>query len=399
MSVNPLSMSDEDYMKLPPIVGDTPSTVVAEDDETGQQTGQEIEPGQAETGVETGQETGQDLTTIIPEAGAAAPAQGAAEGAGAEGEPPVDDNTDPAAQAAAADTPPTPEELNAYYAEMTAPLKAVGKTLEIRSPAEARRLMQLGANYNKRMQELAPSRKAVAMLEQAGLLGNEENLSLLISASKGDKAALQKLLADQSIDPLDLDTERAGDYTPGAYRVSDEDLRFNEALREVSQTELGLSLVAEIDETWDTASKAKVYQHPETLEQFRQARENGDYAKITAEVDRLRTLGQVSHDMPFFDAYVRVGHYMLQQGLLGSNAGQPEDAAAQTAKLPSAGQPGAQPQVLGHRVAVPRGSNPNGDRAKATATPARSTSAKPQPVNPLSLSDEEYSKQFGNLPV
>lgn len=396
MNVNPLSMSDEDFMKLPPIAGDTPSTVVVEDDDAGQ--GLAADPVEGVEGA--GEPVLDNQNPPIPEAGAVAPAQGAAEGAGAEGEPPVGDNTDPAAQAAAAaHTPPTAEELNAYYAEMTAPLKAVGKTLEIRSASEARRLMQLGANYNKRMQELAPSRKAVAMLEQAGLLGNEDNLSLLISASKGDKTAIQKLLADQSIDPLDLDTERAADYTPGAYRVSDQDLRFNEALREVSQTEAGLSLVAEIDETWDTASKAKVYQHPETLEQFRQAQENGDYAKISAEVDRLRTLGQVSHDVPFFDAYVQVGHYMLSQGLLGHSAGQPEGDAAQTAKLPPAGQPGVQPQVLGHRVAVPRGSNPNADRARATGAPSRSTSAKPQPVNPMSLSDEDYMKQFGNTPI
>jgi len=50
------------------------------------------------------------------------------------------------------------------------PIAANGKTIEIRDADEAVRLMQMGANYTRKMQELAPQRKMLAMLREHELL-------------------------------------------------------------------------------------------------------------------------------------------------------------------------------------------------------------------------------------
>ena len=77
----------------------------------------------------------------------------------------------------------------AFYEMVTKPIKANGKTVEIRTPEEAIKLMQMGANYTRKMQDIAPHRKVIMMLEDNGLLDTDK-LSFLIDLEKMNPDAI-----------------------------------------------------------------------------------------------------------------------------------------------------------------------------------------------------------------
>ena len=78
------------------------------------------------------------------------------------------------------------------YEKLMAPFKANGKMITPRSPEEAISLMQMGANYTRKMQELQPYRKVMLMLQNNGLM-DEEKLSFLIGGFLPQLGGLQPL--------------------------------------------------------------------------------------------------------------------------------------------------------------------------------------------------------------
>jgi len=97
----------------------------------------------------------------------------------------------------------TPAEASAedFMKEITAPFRANGKDMQIDSVEDVRKLMQMGANYNKKMAAIKPNLKFIKMLENNDLL-NEESISYLIDLQKKDPAAIKKLLKDSGTNPL-----------------------------------------------------------------------------------------------------------------------------------------------------------------------------------------------------
>ena len=65
------------------------------------------------------------------------------------------------------------------YKRLLAPFKANGREISVKSVDDAVTLMQMGANYNKKMAALKPSLKLMKLLENNGLL-SEEKISYLI---------------------------------------------------------------------------------------------------------------------------------------------------------------------------------------------------------------------------
>ena len=84
-------------------------------------------------------------------------------------------------------------DYEAFYKEVMTPFKANGKLIELRNPAEAVQLMQMGANYTRKMQAIQQHRKVLTMLENNGLL-DEGKLSFLIDIEKKNPDAIQKLV-------------------------------------------------------------------------------------------------------------------------------------------------------------------------------------------------------------
>lgn len=272
-----------------------------------------------------------------------------------------------------AGAPAVPEAVNYQeaYDKIMAPFKANGREIKLESPEEAIQLMQLGANYTKKMQALKPNLKMMRMLENNGLL-DEEKLAFLIDIDKKSPTAIQKLLKDGSIDPMDLDTSEESLYKPGDHSVSDNEMAFHDILGDVTSSPGGKETVSHINTTWDAVSKETVYKEPAILKVINEQRGNGIYDLISTEVERRRTLGTISPDLPFIHAYKQAGDYLNEQQKL--TLGAPEEPAK---------------QILETRTAPRKAQVANGDKARAASATKSSSKVPPPTFDPFSMSDEE----------
>lgn len=271
-----------------------------------------------------------------------------------------------------------------FMAEVMKPFKANGKEITVKTPQEALRLMQMGAGYGRKLQELQPALKSLRMLEKHNLL-NDTKLSYLIDLDQKNPEAIKKLIKESGINPLDLNTDDPVTYTPTVRTVSDGEMAFTTALRDLEGTPEGKATIAEVN-TWDATSKQVLFKNPELLSVIQTQRDEGLYDQITAEIDRQKMLGIIPQTKPFLEAYKIAGDYLVQQGVIGNTRNTPTPAAS--------AKPAPQEKVvIATKVATPASPVANDDKAKAAAA-TKSTSARKAAttVNPLAMSDEEFMK-------
>lgn len=288
------------------------------------------------------------------------------------------------------DTPPNYEDL---YKQIMKPFKANGREVTLNSPEEVIKLMQMGANYTKKMQALQPNLKILRMLENNQLL-DENKINELIDITKGNKAAISKYLKNSGIDPMDIDTESEVNYTPGNHSVSDREINFDMVLDEVVATETGQELIIHIEKQWDRASKEEILKEPALIRNLAQHKSYGIYDQIAAEVEKQKMLGhpQIAN-LPFIHAYKAIGEYMSQQGLLKANNSGDGNNPTQTQnhihtqKTPLAKAPAP---------SAKRSSVSNSAKAKAASPSAGGSKKAQQTFNPLAVSDEEFLEQMKN---
>ena len=278
----------------------------------------------------------------------------------------------------------TPPDYKALYEKVMAPLKANGKTIDIKSPEELIQLAQMGANYTRKMQAIAPHRKVLLMLENNGLL-DEGKLSFLIDIEKKNPEAIKKLIKDAGMDPMDLDLDdpQAKPYLEGNHRVTDEEAGFRTILDELSSNPEGKATLQAIT-LWDQASKEVLWKQPDVMQLIHQQRESGIYDRINTELERQRALGQIPPNVPFLHAYKAIGDQMAEAGGF-------DDLVKPAPQLK---QQQEQKAPVATTVAKPKPAVKNGDKANA-ASPTRTTSANGSKtvINPLALSDDEFMKQ------
>lgn len=214
-------------------------------------------------------------------------------------------------------------EAESLLEEVFAPFKANGVEMQVKSPEEARRLMQQGANYNKKMQQLKPNLKILKKLGNNELL-DESKLNYLIDLSKGDPAAISKLLKENSIDPLTVDTDKADDYKPNAYNVTDSEVALDETLSDLKGTSSYDTTLDVVNNKWDEASRAVIRQHPDNLRIINSHIEAGIYDVINTEVQRQRALGNIN-GISDIDAYQQVGESLKEAGALDQYFSKPKE--------------------------------------------------------------------------
>ena len=374
-----LGMSDEDFLNLsgPPETEPVGSTegaqpeAVQEEEQEEQQEPAATDAAQEEQSQESEEEEQEEELDGKVEA--------EKDSAPATKDPAKDKPAEPAA--ADKDKPAVVEtDYKSFHDQVMAPFKANGKMIQLKSPEEAIALMQMGANYTRKMQEIQPHRKVLLMLENNGLL-DEGKLSYLIDLDKKNPDAIKKLVKDAGIDPLDIDTSEEPAYRVGNHRVSDEEAVFRSVLDDLSATDNGKQTLQVINSTWDQASKELLWKNPGVMNLINQQRELGIYDRILTEVERRKALGQVPINQPLLQIYQQVGQEMVAGNAFADivqPAQQPRETVAPVAS----------------RVVPPKPVVKNGDRATAAA-PSKAA-AKPAKVivNPLSMSDDDFLKQF-----
>lgn len=329
------------------------------------------------------------------------PAPKASEEAGKDGKPVVPDPKKDASQAeqvapAAIRTSKEmkSEELADFYDSLIGkPIKANGKDIILKNPEEVLRLVQMGAGYGKKIHAMQPHLKTIRMLENNNLLDTDK-LSFLIDLDKKNPEAIKRLIKESGIDPLDINLEDNADYRPTNHGVSDTEVTFAETLKEVAELPGGRETIQLINTTWDHTSREALWAQPELLTIFQSQRENGLWDQITAEMDRMKVLGDIKPNTPFIDAYKMAGDALVQANSLQM----PGTVSTQTPKpvAPTTPAQGGSDQqhgrVLATRAAAPKSSATNNDKAKAAASPSSVSRKAKEVINPLDMPDDEFLK-------
>jgi len=273
-----------------------------------------------------------------------------------------------------------------FFNAVTAPFKANGKEMSVTDPDDVVQLMQMGANYNKKMAALKPNLKLLKLLEKNELL-SEDKLSFLIDIDKKDPKAIAKLLKDSNIDPLDIDQDADADYAPSKHTVDDAEIVFDEVISAIQDTPTFSTTLDIVGDKWDDKSKLQVRESPQLLKLINDQVANGIYEIISQQVDKERMFGRLD-GMSDLDAYTATGDAIDANGGFAhlannANASTPAPVKAKTA------QQSAQSQSLEtNRKDKKRAASP-------TKVGAPKTQAKAE-YSPLALSDDEFEKQFNS---
>ncbi|AUR97281.1 hypothetical protein NVP1238A_32 [Vibrio phage 1.238.A._10N.261.52.F10] len=258
-------------------------------------------------------------------------------------------------------------------ARVLQPFKANGKEIQVQNVDEAITLMQMGANFTKKMQALQPNLKMLKTLEKEGLL-DEGKLNYLIDLSHKDPKAIAKLVKDAELDPLDINTDEVEGYTPNNHQVSQQAMQVEEVLEAISSTPTYAKCIDLVGNQWDASSQEELTKNPQQIAAINEQMQLGIFDKINAEVERARMFGGLSGKSDF-EAYKFVGARLMQEGRLAPE--QPKPVATTKVK----------PQDTARAK-----------KRKAVATPKPTRTAKKQEVNPLAMSDEDFLK-INNLNV
>jgi hypothetical protein len=263
------------------------------------------------------------------------------------------------------------------YEQLLSPFKANGKDIKVDTVEDARSLMQMGANYNKKMAALKPNLKVVKMLDNHGLL-DEQKLSYLIDLSKQDPEAVKKLVKDSGIDPLDIDTDNIA-YRPNAYNVSDSEVALDGILDDIRDTSTFNTTIDIIGNKWDEASKDMIAKDPNIIKVINDHVGSGIFKKVSEVVERERILGRLN-GLSDIEAYKQVGDAINSSGGFGD--------PVQVTKT--------QPTSISKSNSVNKANNPVDPKLKVKRKAAGSTKSKPSKAKPqfdvLSMSDEEFEK-------
>lgn len=195
-------------------------------------------------------------------------------------------------------------DYQAFYETMTKPFKANGREIKIENADDAIRLMQMGANYSKKMESLKPNLGLVKLLEQNGLT-NKEQLAFLVDLKNKKPEAVAKFIQESNIDLYDFDASIAENYTPSANVELAEPTAFESTLEELLEQSPEFNQVLTQMSGWDSKSKSILYDEPKILRELATQQANGLYDKIVNVVESERLLGRLT-DMTYLEAYATV---------------------------------------------------------------------------------------------
>lgn len=268
--------------------------------------------------------------------------------------------------------------------QILSPFKANGKDIKVDTIEDAIQLMSMGANYNKKMHGLKPNLKLIKMLENNDLL-DESKLSFLIDLSKKKPEAIKKLIQDSGLDPLDIDVKEKSEYTPDTYTVDDKEVELDNVLSELQDSKTFERTLDVINNKWDESSKRVLVNDPSIIATIDGHMSSGIYDQIKAAVDNERMLGRLT-GLSDIDAYKKVGDLIQKNGGFNKKeaTNTPTDVAANKETTDTV-------KVV---KAVPSKDDVKAQKRSASST-NRTTSnskGKTDDFNPLSLSDEEFSK-------
>jgi len=270
-----------------------------------------------------------------------------------------------------------------FFKQVTAPFKANGKMMEVKTADDVIRLMQMGANYNRKMGALKPQLAVLRMLEKNELL-DEGKLNFLIDLSKGDPKAITKLVSDHKVNPMDIDTEKADEYESSDHSVNESEVELDEVIQDLQDSETFGKTLNLVTKEWDEKSKQIVADQPELLRVIDGHMASGVYDLISTEVEKERMFGRLAGKTDI-EAYQEIGDSMNERGAFDHLFEKNEQEQGNKPPKPSSKSPKDDKSDKEARKKARRANSSTKRAAKGGGK---------EDFNPLSLSDEEILKQY-----
>ena len=259
---------------------------------------------------------------------------------------------------------------------MTGTFKANGVDMQVKNPDDIIRLMQMGANYQKKMGQLKPNLKLIKMLENNELL-DEARLNNLIDLSKKNPQAITKLIKESSLDPLEIDKDAPSDYQPNNYSITDKEYELDRVLDEIKTTDTFDKTINVLTKDWDAESKTTVSDNPEIISVINTHMSNGVFDQVNAVMQREKTLGKLD-GIPDVEAYRQIIEYMHKSGhIVDSRDNNLKPASKVSSKTDE------------------KAEADRDKKRKAAAPVKQATTQKSKPDDDfLGLSDEDFMKKY-----
>ena len=254
-------------------------------------------------------------------------------------------------------------DYKSIYEQVFKPFKANGKEITPKSVEDIISLMQMGANYTKKMQLMAPMKKVVQSLDNAKI--DEQELNFLIDVSKGDKEAIKQLLIKHKIDPLEIDLDGDNTYSPRNNIASDEDVEFNDTLMDIHDS---LPRIQEIlNNTWDDNSKKAILKDPRLMRALHEEVQMGRFDEVQKRLEAEKTFGRYK-GISDVNAYIDLVSKMEQERMKTKTQPETPTRTESTKKIP--------------------------DKSKAAPTKGKTSksSSSLTAKDLLSMSDDEFNK-------
>lgn len=275
----------------------------------------------------------------------------------------------------AEETPSEEVDYKAAYERLLAPFKANGRDMQVANVDEAITLMQMGANYNKKMATLKPALKTIRLLERHGLT-DPQKLNTLIDAWEKNPQAIKKLMTNAEMDGYAISEVDDADYSPTSRNIADEEIQISEIFSELESTPTYSRLVDVITKQWDDKTKQEFVRQPEMIKAISNHLESGVFDLIDAEIQKLQVLGKLT-GLSSIEAYRKVGDALHAAGRFNHLLGGTQSKPGNKAPAPDKG--------VDTREDI--------RKRKAAVSSPRSSGVSPKvPDNLLALSDEEFEK-------
>jgi len=264
------------------------------------------------------------------------------------------------------------------------PIKASGREIQLRDTTQVRNLVEMGVDYNKKMQHMRPHMQVLKTLEKEGILDDMDQMNLLLEAKKGNPDAIRKLIQDNNIDMLDLaDAETPKEYKAQNHMVSQHEIEVDNALSAIKESPAYETTINVMTNVFDQKSKDEIIKNPTYITSINQDIENGIFGKVMDMVQYQRDVRAIPDTVSDIDAYIAT---VQQMAVMERQEGQPASNQA----------PGFEPTASPQPARRRQGGSSNQQKAAMSGSRrAPKTENSYDPIDILGMSDKDFEKKFG----
>lgn len=217
--------------------------------------------------------------------------------------------------------------LEEFHKLVTSEFRANGSTMQLSDPKDIVRAMQMGLNYQKKMQAIKPHLHILKTLEQQGLL-QDDRIKFAIDLLNHNPSAISQLIKDSNIDTYELPDVEETPYVPKSQLIDNQQLVFNDTIEELNGYNHGKTILNQVQQ-WDDKSTTELYENPQLLITLAQQGETGLYQDTMSIIARDRALGKIPESMSDIDAYDTVASILLQNDVEGRYSNKPSTPSHQ----------------------------------------------------------------------